>query len=176
MINLFKREKDPELVEVEYKLDKDFLEQMLYEFKDEGFYQNLSRQNELSSVDLSTGELRFIEDVYEILIHAEETLDQFLINEYRPSREVMDWLRELRTASLYAQANLFKLTRKKGRIQQLLKEIDFEVFLIIAAYRSVFCRIFHEIFETYDIRVYPAFRQMIKDSMSHSRRTQSQKG
>jgi hypothetical protein len=38
--------------------------------------------------------------------HAEETLDQFLINEYRPSREVMDWLKELRTASLYAQANI----------------------------------------------------------------------
>jgi hypothetical protein len=36
MFNILKREKDPELVEVEYKLDKDFLEQMLYEFKDAG--------------------------------------------------------------------------------------------------------------------------------------------
>lgn len=176
MFNLFKREKDPELVEVEYKLDKDFLEQMLYEFKDTEFYHNLKMQNQLSSVDLSSGELLYIEDVYEILFHAEETIDQFLINEYRPSKEVMEWLKELRTASLYAQATLFKLTRKKGRIQQLLEDIDFEVFLTIAGFRAVFCRIFHEIFETYDIRVYPTFRQTINDAMLLSKSRYSQKG
>jgi FMN phosphatase YigB (HAD superfamily) len=165
MFNLFKREKDPELVEVEHKLDKDFLEQMLYEFKDATFYQNHDMQNQLSSVDLSSGELLYIDDVYDIFFHAEETIDQFLINEYRPSKEVLEWLKDLRTASLYAQATLFKLTRKKGRIQQLLKDIDFEVYLIVATFRSVFTRIFHEIFESYDIRVYPTFRQKIKDTM-----------
>lgn len=176
MFDFLKNEKDPDSLEIELKLDKDLLEQMLYEFKDEKFYVDPRSAADLAQVDLSTNELKNIERFYEVLVHCEECADMFLLNEYKPSKNVLKLIKSIRKASLNCQVALFTLFRKKNRNVQLKGNIDSEVFVAIAEFKVNVCNILHEIFETYDINVYPVFRRKTKDSVLSYQKQFGQKG
>ena len=165
MFDLFKNKKDLDSLEIERKLDQDLLEQMLYEFKDEDFYLEFNAAFEMAQVDEIDGELLYIDDFYFVLDHAEETADMFLYNEYRPSKKVITLIKSLRKASLSAQFALFTLFKNKKRIKKLKENVDSEVFVTIAEFKVTVCNILHEIFETYDINVYPAFRRKTRESV-----------
>jgi hypothetical protein len=86
MFDIFKGQQDPDSLEIERKLDQDLLEQMLYEFKDEEFYNETKVSSSMAQVDLKNGELVNIDDFYEVLIHIEQTVDMLQFTEYKPSK------------------------------------------------------------------------------------------
>jgi hypothetical protein len=176
MFDFFNSEKDLDSLEIELKLDRDLLEQMLYEFKDEDFYLEPNSAFEMAEVDVTDGELLYIDDFYFVLDHAEVTADMFLYNEYRPSKKVINLIKSLRKASLSAQLALFTLFKKKKRIKKLTENIDSEVFMTIAEFKMSVCNILHEIFETYDINVYPTFRRKTKESVVFYQKQFGQQG
>ena len=167
MFNFFKEKNDPESLEVVRKLDQDLFEQLLFEFKDEDFYFNHRSPINLAQIDMSDPQpvkrLIKIEEIDAVLIHAEDMANMFLINEYQPSKKTLTLINNLRKISLKSQIALYALLNKKNRKQVIRGSLDFEVSLMLTHFKSAIFLIFHEIFETYDIRVYPTFRTKTKE-------------
>jgi hypothetical protein len=181
MFDLFNKDKtDPELLEIEEKLDKDLLEQLLYEFKDKRFYTESRSAATMAQVDLNDRsgckELLHIDRFYEVLGHVEDTVDKYLMTEYNPSKKATRMIKSLRKCSLDAQVALFTLYKKKNRKQILKDNIDADVFVAIAEFKVSVCRVLNDIFETYDIRVYPQFRKKNQESLLAYQKQFSQKG
>jgi hypothetical protein len=165
MFDIFKGQQDPDSLEIERKLDQDLLEQMLYQFKDEEFYNETKVSSSMAQVDLKNGELVNIDDFYEVLIHIEQTVDMLQFTEYKPSKHVMKIFDRLRKASISAQVTIFALIKKKNRMIRAMGNIDSDVYSTITEFHRSVCTILHEIFESYDIRVYPTFRKKTKENI-----------
>ena len=165
MFDFLKRKPDDDSLEIERKLDLDLLEQMLFEFKDEVFYHESDMASEMAQVDLSNGDLVNIEDFYQVLYHLEETVDSALLTEYKPSKKVLELFKRLRRASFGAQMSLFAMFKKKKRTVKLKGNMDSDVYRTIIEFQVSVWTILHDIFETYDIRVYPAFRRKTKENI-----------
>lgn len=173
------RQLDEESAELEFKLDKDLLEQMLHEFKNEDFYVNTHSAIKMSQVNMSdrgmVKDLIHMDELDSLLCHVEETADNFLFSEYKPSKRASSLIKALRKASLNAQIALFTLLRKQNRIQKLKGSMDADVFVTVAEFKVTVCKIFNEIFDTYDIRVYPVFRKKTSESIVFYHKQFSQK-
>lgn len=166
MFDFLKRKPDADSLEIERKLDQDLLEQMLFEFKDERFYNESDFAYPMAQIDLTNGELVNIDDFYEVLIHLEEAVDLVQFTEYNPSKKVRKLFKRLRRASVSAQMTLFTLTKKKNRRVKLKGNIDTDVYRTIIEFQLSVWSILHDIFESYDIRVYPAFRRKTKVNLA----------
>lgn len=162
MFNFFKEKNDPESLEVVRKLDQDLFEQLLFEFKDEDFYFNHRSPVNLAQIDMSDPQpvkrLTKIEEIDAVFIHAEDMANMFLVNEYQPSKQTLTLINNLRRTSIETQLALYALLNKKNRRQIIRGSLDFEVSVILTHFKTRIFLIFYEIFETYDIRVYPTFR------------------
>ena len=173
------RHKDEESSEIVYKLDKDLLEDMIYEFKNEDFYFDQQSTVTMSQVNLSSRslvkKLIHIEELTSLICNVEYRSGEFLLCEYIPSREAMNMIKYLRKASLNAQNALTPLLKNKKRIQKLNGSMDVEVFEIIAAFKLGVCKAFKEIFDAYDIQVYPEFRKKVQDTLAFYQEQISQK-
>lgn len=165
MFDFFKSKPDADSLEIERKLDQDLLEQMLFEFKDEDFYNESDIAYQMAQIDLNSGELVNIEDFYEVLIHLDEAVDLVQFTEYKPSKKVLDLFKRLRKASVSAQVTLFSMFKKKNRPVKLAGNVDSDVYRTIIEFQMSVWSILHDIFEFYDIRVYPAFRRKTKENI-----------
>ncbi len=159
MFDGFYKRKDAEAVELEEKLDKDLLEQMLFALKDESFYTDPDSLALYCKVDLTVREpnkpILYLDRCYDVLHRLQDCAEESLMNEYDPSKRAKKYIKALRNLSLSTQVSLFSVESKKHRIQRLAGDIDTEIFVLLTRFRISACQLLKEIFESYDIRVYP---------------------
>lgn len=165
MLKFLLRRKDPEEIELEEKLDKDLLEGLMYRLKDEPFYLEQDRIKELAKVDLTVrmipAPLIQMDDCYDVLHQLQDGAEESLMSEYEPSKKAKKYILALRRLSLVAQVDLFSIESKKKRIQKLSGDMDSEVFALLTRFRLSVYSVLHEIFDVYDIRVYPKLKEAV---------------
>jgi hypothetical protein len=157
--------KDPQDIELEEKLDKDLLEGLIYRLKDEPFYLEQDKVKELAKVDLTfkihPAPLVHIDSCYELLHQLQDSTEESLTSEYDPSKKAKKYILALRQLSLTTQFDLFSIESRKRRIQKIVGDMDSEVFALLTRFRLSVYSVLHEIFDVYDIRVYPKLKAAV---------------
>lgn len=157
--------KDPQDIELEEKLDKDLLEELIFRLKDEPFYLEHDRVKELARVDLTVrmipAPLVEIDRCYKLLHQLQDGAEECLTNQYDPSKKAKKYILALRQLSLSAQFDLFSIENKKKRIQKLAGDMDSEVFALLTGFRLSVLSLLKEVFEVYDIRVFPKLKAAV---------------